>query len=58
MTIRVSYVMEWKQACKSNKHLFDSFFILKTNSTEYSTKIHEAEAIRKHNPKLNAELYA
>ena len=46
------------QSCKDNKHLFDKFSLLKTCNTQYSTKIQEALLIKKHNPKLNTQLYA
>ena len=46
------------QSCKNNKHLFDNFSILKTCNPQYSTKIQEALLIKKHNPKLNTQLYA
>ena len=34
------------QSCKDNKHLFDNFSIIKTCSTQYSTKIQEALLIK------------
>ena len=46
------------QSCKSNKHLFDNFSILKTCNTQYSTKVHEALLIKKLNLKLNTQLFA
>ena len=46
------------QSSKDNKHLFDNFSILKTCNTQYSRKIQEALLIKKHNPKLNTQLYA
>ena len=46
------------QSCKDNKHLFDNLSILKTCSTQYSTKIQEALLIKNYNPKLNTQLYA
>ena len=46
------------QSCKDNIHLFDNFSILKTCNTQHSTKIQETLLIKKHNPKLNTQLYA
>ena len=46
------------QSCKDNKHLFDNFSILKTYNTQYSTKVQKALLVKKHNPKLNTQLYA
>ena len=45
------------QSCKDSKHFFDKFSILKTCNTQYSVKIQEALLIKKHNPKLNTQLY-
>ena len=45
-------------AVQKHKHLFDNFSILETCNTQYSTKIQEALLIKKHNPKLNTQLYA
>ena len=46
------------RSCKGNKHLYDNFSILKTCNTKYTTKIQEALLLKKHNPKLNTQLYA
>ena len=46
------------QSRKNNKRLFENFSILKTCNTQYSTKIQEALLIKKHNPKLNTQVYA
>ena len=46
------------QSRKDNKNLFDNFSILKTCNTQHSTKIQEALLIKRHNPKLNTQLYA
>ena len=44
-------------SCKGNKHLFDNFSILKTCNTQYNAKIGEALLIKKHNLKINVQLY-
>ena len=46
------------QSCKQANINVDSFKVIKTCNTEYNSKIQEALLIKKHNPKLNTQLYA
>ena len=46
------------QTCAQNNIDMNSFNIIRTCNSEYDTKIQEALLIKKHNPKLNTQLYA
>ena len=46
------------QLCNQANINIDNFKVIRTCNTEYNTKIQEALLIKKHNPKLNTQLYA
>ena len=45
-------------SCSNIKFSVNSFKIIKKCSSTFETKIHEALLIKKHNPKLNQQLFA
>ena len=46
------------QSCKQANINVDNLKVIRTCNTEYNSKIQEALLIKKHNPKLNTQLYA
>ena len=45
-------------SCSNIKFNVNSFKIIKKCNSNFETKIHEALLIKKHNPKLNRQLFA
>ena len=45
------------KTCLETEYDLNNFQILRHCTTKYETKIQEALLIKKHNPKLNAQLY-
>ena len=45
------------QNCNLNNTDFNGFQVLRICNSEYATKLQEALLIKKHNPKLNKQLY-